>query len=89
MQLFHLVHTSSSGMCPYVLLARILACHCLLQLKELRPRMHELLSPFALKAERLSRTVSVKAEALGNALNRRFNLSEKVHRDRSKTRKDN
>ena len=51
--------------------------------------MHELLSPFAVKAERLSRIVSVKAEALGNALNRRFNLSEKVHRDRSKTRRNN
>lgn len=50
--------------------------------------MHELLTPFALKAEHLSRTVSVKAEALGNALNRRFNLSEKVRRDRSNPRKD-
>ena len=50
--------------------------------------MHELLTPCALKAEHLSRSVSVKAEALGNALNARFSLSEKVRKDRSSPRKN-
>ena len=50
--------------------------------------MHKLLTPCALKAEHFSRTVSVKAEALGNALNARFSLSEKVRKDRSSPRKN-
>ena len=50
--------------------------------------MYELLTPFAMKAERLSQSLFVRAESLGDALNRRFNLSEKVRRDRSRPKND-
>ena len=72
--------------CSYVWMITLICC--LLQLKELRPRMYELLTPFAVKAERLSQSLFVRAESLGEALNRRFNLSEKVRRDRSRPKND-